>query len=111
MCRCATNADAYNRASGRDYSACTDRLFRWYDYTLSQLAPVSGSQSEQEGFDLWDGIILVQFRIVGENRMEQSRTFLDMEAVIIHRFTCSRLTKGSAPVGFGLKRAFLRTAM
>jgi hypothetical protein len=68
---------------------------------------LSGSQGEQEWFDLWGGINLVQFRIVGENRMEQSRTFLDTEAVIIHRFTCLPRTKKAAPVGFGLKRAFL----
>lgn len=41
------------------------------------------------------------------HRMEQSRTLLYAEAVIIHRFTCLPLAKKAAPVGFGLKRAFL----
>jgi hypothetical protein len=66
-----------------------------------------GSQVEQERFDWWGGIYLVQFRIVGENRLEQSRTFLDTEVIIIHRFTCLPLTNKAEPVGFGLKRAFL----
>jgi len=60
---------------------------------LGPLCPVSGSQGGQERSDLWGEFYVVQFWIAWENHMTQSRTFLDTEVVIIHRFTCSSLRK------------------
>jgi hypothetical protein len=87
--------------SNRDYVRKRRVLLKNYVISLPPGVSMrlSGSQGEQEWFDLWGGINLVQFRIVGENRMEQSRTFLDTEAVIIHRFTCLPSQKRPNPWG------------
>jgi hypothetical protein len=65
--------------SNRDYVRKRRVLLKNYVISLPPGVSMrlSGSQGEQDWFDLWGGINLVQFRIVGENRMEQSRTFLD----------------------------------
>ena len=65
----------------------TDRLFRWITALCASFPRLSGSQGAQERSDRRRGLHQVYVRVVRENRMEQSRAFLDTEVVITHWFT------------------------
>ncbi len=52
----------------------------------ASLPRLSGSQGPRERSNLRRGLHPEYVRVVGENRMEQSRAFFDTEFVITHSF-------------------------
>ena len=65
----------------------TDRLFRWIPALCASLGRLPGSQGVEERSNLRRGLHHVYVRVVRENRMQQSRAFLDTEVVISQEVT------------------------